>query len=196
METNDKETINQTNETSSDNNTEKQTVETEATESAERTESSETTSDIQPETIDYDAKIAELNDKYLRLYSEFDNYRKRTIKEKSDIIRSAGEDVFKAIIPAIDDFERAIKANETVTEVEPIKEGMNLIYHKFKNTCLSKGLEPMECIGKPFDADIMEAITHIPAPTEDMKGKVIDDVEKGYKLGDKVIRFAKVVVGN
>lgn len=149
-----------------------------------------------PQQVDFEAKIAELNDKYLRLYSEFDNYRKRTIKEKSDIIRSAGEDVFKAIIPTIDDFERAIKANETVTEAEPIKEGMVLIYNKLKSACTAKGLEPMESINKPFDADLMEAITHIPSPSEDMKGKVIDEVEKGYKLGEKVIRFAKVVVGN
>ena len=153
------------------------------------------TIDNEPVVIDYEAKIIELNDRYLRLYSEFDNYRKRTIKEKSDIIRSAGEDVFKAIIPTIDDFERAIKANETVTEAQPIKEGMVLIFNKFKHTCTSKGLEAMDSIGKPFDADIMEAITHIPSPTDDLKGKVIDDVEKGYKLGDKVIRFAKVVIG-
>ena len=151
--------------------------------------------DNEPVAIDYEAKIIELNDRYLRLYSEFDNYRKRTIKEKSDIIRSAGEDVFKAIIPTIDDFERAIKANETVIEAQPIKEGMILIFNKLKHTCTSKGLEAMDSIGKSFDADIMEAITHIPAPTEDLKGKVIDDVEKGYKLGDKVIRFAKVVIG-
>jgi molecular chaperone GrpE len=146
--------------------------------------------------IDYEAKLAELNDRYLRLYSEFDNYRKRTIKEKSDIIRSAGEDVFKAIIPTIDDFERAIKANEVVDEAEPIKEGMVLIYNKLVASCTSKGLEPMNSLGVPFNSDIMEAITHIPAPTEDLKGKVVDDIEKGYKLGDKVIRFAKVVVGN
>lgn len=146
--------------------------------------------------IDYEAKMAELNDKYLRLYSEFDNYRKRTIKEKSDIIRTGGEDVFKAILPTIDDFERAIKANEQVTDIEAIKEGISLIYNKFKSACLIKGLEPMDSVGKHFDADVMEAITHIPSPSDDMKGKVIDDVEKGYKLGDKVIRFAKVVVGN
>jgi molecular chaperone GrpE len=145
--------------------------------------------------LDLEAKIAELNDKYLRLYSEFDNYRKRTIKEKSDIIRSAGEDVFKVFIPTIDDFERAIKVNETVEEVAPIKEGMVLIYQKLKSSYTHKGLEAMESIGKPFDADFMESITSIPAPSEDMKGKVIDEVEKGYKLGDKVIRFAKVVVG-
>lgn len=146
--------------------------------------------------LNLEAKLAELNDKYLRLYSEFDNYRKRTIKEKAEIIRSAGEEVFKAIIPTIDDFERAIKLNEGVTEAEPIKEGMVLIYNKLKSSCTAKGLEAMESIGKPFDADLMESITNIPAPSEDMKGKVVDEVEKGYKLGDKVIRFAKVVVGS
>lgn len=185
MEQNEKEQLNQTEENTVSNND--QTTETTATEN-----SKENTS----EPVNYEAKIAELNDKYLRLYSEFDNYRKRTIKEKSDIIRTAGEDVFKAIIPSIDDFERAIKANENVSEVEPIKEGISLIYHKLKLACTQKGLEPIESIGKPFDVDLMESITNIPAPSEDMKGKVIDEVEKGYKLGDKVIRFAKVVVGN
>ena len=184
MEQNEKEPINQT-EDNVVSNDDQQTEET----TAENVENNSN----QP--IDFEAKIAELNDKYLRLYSEFDNYRKRTIKEKSDIIRSAGEDVFKAIIPTIDDFERAIKANENVTDATPIKEGIALIYNKLKNTCTSKGLEAMDSVGKPFDADIMEAITHIPAPSEDMKGKVIDDIEKGYKLGDKVIRFAKVVIG-
>lgn len=185
MEQNEKDPINQTEENVVSNN-EKPIEET----------SAETVVENTNEPINFEAKIAELNDKYLRLYSEFDNYRKRTIKEKSDIIRSAGEDVFKAIMPTIDDFERAIKANETVTEVEPIKEGISLIYHKLKMACTAKGLEAMDSIGKPFDADFMESITSIPAPSEDMKGKVIDEVEKGYKLGDKVIRFAKVVVGS
>jgi len=184
MEQNEKDGINQSEDNILDNN------------NSSDEQSSTVSSEDSPQSIDFEAKIAELNDKYLRLYSEFDNYRKRTIKEKSDIIRSAGEDVFKAIIPTIDDFERAIKANETVTEVEPIKEGMTLIYNKLKSACISKGLEAMESINKPFDADLMEAITHIPSPSEDMKGKVIDEVEKGYKLGEKVIRFAKVVVGN
>jgi molecular chaperone GrpE len=185
MEQNEKEPINQTEDNTVSNNdqpTEETTV--------------ENSPENENQSVNYEAKIAELNDKYLRLYSEFDNYRKRTIKEKSDIIRSAGEDVFKAIIPSIDDFERAIKANENVTEVEPIKEGITLIYHKLKLACTQKGLEPIESIGKPFDVDLMESITNIPAPSDDMKGKVIDEVEKGYKLGDKVIRFAKVVVGN
>jgi molecular chaperone GrpE len=185
MEHNEKDPINQTEENVDSNN--EQPIEDVATDAVVENSN---------DTIDYDAKIAELNDKYLRLYSEFDNYRKRTIKEKSDIIRSAGEDVFKAIMPTIDDFERAIKANESVNEIEPIKEGISLIYHKLKVACNAKGLEAMDSIGKPFDADFMESITSIPAPTDDLKGKVIDEVEKGYKLGDKVIRFAKVVVGN
>ncbi|MES2515474.1 MAG: nucleotide exchange factor GrpE [Bacteroidota bacterium] len=184
MEQNEKDPINQTEE-NVDSTNDQPIEETTAEEVAENT----------AKPIDNEAKIAELNDKYLRLYSEFDNYRKRTIKEKSDIIRSGGEDVFKAIMPTIDDFERAIKANEHVTEAEPIKEGISLIYNKFKSACTAKGLEAMDTIGKPFNADYMESITSIPAPTDDMKGKVIDEVEKGYKLGDKVIRFAKVVVG-
>lgn len=194
MEQNEKEPMNQTEENTVSNNDQK-VEETTAEVNTEATIEN-TGGNASTEPINYEAKIAELNDKYLRLYSEFDNYRKRTIKEKADIIRTAGEDVFKAIIPSIDDFERAIKANETVTEVEPIKEGVALIYHKLKLACTQKGLEPIESIGKPFDVDVMESITNIPAPSEDMKGKVIDEVEKGYKLGDKVIRFAKVVVGN
>jgi molecular chaperone GrpE len=189
MEQNEKEPINQTEENTVSNND--QIVEETVNEN-----SSENSQENTNQPVNYEAKIAELNDKYLRLYSEFDNYRKRTIKEKSDIIRTAGEDVFKAIIPSIDDFERAIKANENVTDVEPIKEGISLIYHKLKLACTQKGLEAIESVGKPFDVDVMESITNIPAPSEDMKGKVVDEVEKGYKLGDKVIRFAKVVVGS
>ena len=146
------------------------------------------------QTKNLELKVSELNDRYLRLYSEFDNYRKRTMKEKSDIIKTAGEDVFKTMLPVIDDFERAIKANEKIDDVEAIKEGIHLIYNKLKNSVQHKGLTSFESIGQPFDADTMEAITHIPATEESQKGKVVDEVEKGYKLGDKVIRFAKVVV--
>ncbi|MBK7669360.1 MAG: nucleotide exchange factor GrpE [Sphingobacteriaceae bacterium] len=141
-------------------------------------------------------QVAELNDKYLRLYSEFDNFRKRTMKEKSELIKTASEDVLKSVLPVIDDFERAIKANETVTEAGPIKEGITLIYNKLKNSTQLKGLTAFESIGQDFNADTMEAITHIPATDENQKGKVVDEVEKGYKLGDKVIRYAKVVVAN
>lgn len=187
MQANENEQMNQPEENIIENTTNESTVEDNSTDKNQ---------DVAPQSVDMEAKVAELNDKYLRLYSEFDNYRKRTIKEKTDIIRSAGEDVFKAILPTIDDFERAIKANESVEDINAIKEGITLIYNKLKHSCVSKGLEPMDSIGKVFDADVMEAITHIPAPSEDMKGKVVDEVEKGYKLGDKVIRFAKVVVGN
>jgi len=143
---------------------------------------------------DPEAKTRELNDKYLRLYSEFDNYRKRTIKEKSEIIKTAAEDVFKAILPVMDDLERAIKANETVSDSELIKEGIQLIYNKLKNTTQQKGLTAFESKGETFNPDVMEAITYVPAAEDAQKGKVIDEVEKGYKLGDKVVRFAKVVI--
>jgi molecular chaperone GrpE len=143
---------------------------------------------------DYEAKIKDLNEKYLRLYSEFDNYRKRTLKEKSEIIKTAAEDVFKAILPVMDDLERAIKANETVKDAEAIKEGVQLIYNKLKNATQQKGLTAFESKGETFNPDIMEAITNIPAADEAQKGKVMDEVEKGYKLGDKVVRFAKVVI--
>ena len=155
-----------------------------------KTDETSTVSDVESS----EAKIKELNDRYLRLYSEFDNYRKRTVKEKSDIIKTAGEDVFKAILPVIDDLDRAVKANESVEDINAVKEGIQLIAHKLKNVTQSKGLTAFESIGTTFDADIMEAITHIPAADENQKGKVIDEVEKGYKLGDKVIRFAKVVI--
>ena len=141
-------------------------------------------------------QLVELNDKYLRLYSEFDNFRKRTIKEKSELIKTASEDVLKSVLPVIDDFERAIKANESISEVGPIKEGIDLIYNKLKNSTQLKGLTAFDSIGEAFNADTMEAITHIPAADESQKGKVVDEVEKGYKLGEKVIRYAKVVVAN
>jgi molecular chaperone GrpE len=149
---------------------------------------------VPAKTADLEAKVNELNDKYLRLYSEFDNYRKRTLKERSDLIKTAAEEVFKAILPVIDDFERAIRANETVEDSKVIKEGMQLIYNKLKNSASQKGLTAFESIGEVFNPDMMEAITHIPAENNSQKGKVVDEVEKGYKLGDKVIRFAKVVV--
>ncbi len=141
-------------------------------------------------------QLADANDKYLRLYSEFDNFRKRTTREKVELIKTAGEDIFKAFLPIIDDFERAIKANETTTDIKTVNEGIQLIYNKMKHSFTQKGLEPMNCSGKVFDADTMEAITHIPSPDEDLKGKVVDEVEKGYLLNGKVIRYAKVVVGS
>ncbi len=141
-------------------------------------------------------KIDELNDKYLRLYSEFDNFRKRSAKEKIEFIQAAGEDVFKSLLPTIDDFERAIKSNAEITDIKVITDGMNLIYNKLKNTLSKKGLEEMKSIGETFNTDLHEAVTNIPAPSEDLKGKVIEEHEKGYTLNGKVIRFSKVVIGS
>lgn len=140
-------------------------------------------------------KLEEMNDKFLRLFSEFDNFRKRTQKEKLELFKTASEDVITALLPVLDDFERAMKSIEDNSIDEDYKEGIDLIYNKLKNTLSQKGLEPMEVMGAEFDTDFHEAITNIPAPP-DMKGKVVDVIEKGYLLNDKVIRFAKVVVGN
>ena len=142
------------------------------------------------------AKADEINDKYLRIYSEFDNFRKRTAKEKIELMQSAGEDVFKSILPLLDDFERAIKSNTETTDIKAVNDGVNLIYNKFKSTLNQKGLTEMNAVGETFDADIHEAITNIPAPSEEMKGKVVEELEKGYSLNGKIIRFAKVVIGN
>ncbi|MBN7815076.1 nucleotide exchange factor GrpE [Algoriphagus pacificus] len=142
------------------------------------------------------AEVADLKDKYLRLYSDFENFRKRTSKERLDLITTASEEVLRDLIPVVDDFERAFKVNENQEEAGKIREGNQLIFHKLLKILENKGLKPMEdLVGKPFDADTQEAITQIPAPSEELKGKVIDVVEKGYTLGDKVVRFAKVVTG-
>jgi molecular chaperone GrpE len=141
-------------------------------------------------------EVAELKDKYLRLYADFENFRRRTAKEKLDIISTANEDLMKAVLPVLDDFERAMGSFETVTEIEPLKEGVGLIYHKFSKTLEQKGLKPMLSKGENFDADLHESIAQFPAPSDDLKNKVIDEVEKGYLLNEKVIRYAKVVVGS
>ncbi len=143
----------------------------------------------------YEEEIEKLNDKYLRLYSEFDNYRKRTIKEKIEFSKTASSEVIAILLPVLDDFERAINALGTsVQENEAVKDGVVLIYNKLLNILTQQGLEQMKTIGHDFDTDFHEAITNIPAP--DQKGKVIDEIEKGYLLNGKVIRFAKVVVGS
>jgi molecular chaperone GrpE len=149
------------------------------------------------ELIQAKEKIAEINDKYLRLYSEFDNYRKRTIKEKGELVKTASEDVISALLPVLDDMERAIAVSEASLKEADLAylEGMKLIYNKLKFTLQQKGLEPMEAKGQPFDVDFHDALTNIPAPTSDLKGKVVDEIQKGYLLNGKVIRFARVVVG-
>jgi molecular chaperone GrpE len=140
--------------------------------------------------------LAGLNDKYLRLFSEFDNYRKRTIKERLELMDTAAVDVISDLLPILDDFERAFKANEAKLEEDQSNlEGFKLIYNKLKSILIRRGLEPMKSVGENFDTDFHEALTNIPAPSDDLKGKVVDEIEKGYMLKGKVIRFAKVVVG-
>jgi molecular chaperone GrpE len=140
-------------------------------------------------------ELAESKDKYLRMYSEFENFRRRTAKEKLELIQSASEQVVKSMLPVLDDFERAEKAFQNVESKE--LEGFLLIYNKFKKVMEQTGVKPMDVkSGSDFDADLHEAITQIPAPDEKLKGKVVDVVEKGYVLNEKVIRFAKVVIGS
>ena len=141
------------------------------------------------------AKYAELNDKYLRLFSEFDNHRKRTAKEKLDLTATASENVIKDILPVLDDFERALQ-NMEKNGNEADLQGVTLIFNKLKDTLKKKGLEEIEAMNAEFNTDEHEALTMIPAPEEDKKGKVLDVIQKGYKLNGKVIRFARVVVGN
>jgi molecular chaperone GrpE len=139
---------------------------------------------------------AALNDKYLRLFADFDNYKRRTQKERVELLQTAGKDVIVSLLSVLDDFDRANKAMEGTTDVAAVREGINLVHIKLKNLLAQKGLKEMESINTVFNTDNHEAITKIPAPSEDMKGKVIDELEKGYTLNDKVIRFAKVVVGS
>lgn len=141
-------------------------------------------------------KYNEVNDKYLRLYSDFENFRKRTQKEKVELYKTAGEDVISAILPVIDDFERAQKAMKESDDIKGVKDGLKLVYNKLTSTLKQKGLEETKsAINKDFDIEYHEAITQIPAPSKKLVGKVIDEVEKGYQLNGKVIRFTKVVVG-
>ncbi len=142
----------------------------------------------------WEEKYKELNDNYLRLHAEFDNYRKRTLKEKSELLRSGSERVLSGILPVVDDFERALKNLKSTDDVTAIKEGIDLIYNKFISFLSKNGVKEMDTNGQLFDADQHEALTMIPAPSEEMKNKIVDTVEKGYTLDGKVMRFPKVVV--
>jgi len=140
-------------------------------------------------------ELAEMKDKYLRQFAEFDNFRKRTAKERLELIQTAGKEVIVQLLEVLDDADRAQKQMDSSQDLKALKEGVQLVFNKLRNTLNAKGLKPMESIGQPFDADRHEAITEIPVPQENMQGKVIDEVERGYLLNDKIIRFAKVVVG-
>ncbi len=135
------------------------------------------------------------NDQLLRLHAEFDNYRKRTLKEKMELTKTAGESILLNILPVLDDFERALKSIDSATEIEPVKEGIALIYKRLGDFIKSNGITEIDALEKELDTDLHEAITKIPSPNNELKGKIIDVVQKGYLLNDKVIRFAKVVIG-
>ena len=153
--------------------------------------------DENPENADnVSEELSKLNDSYLRLMAEYDNYRKRTIKEKAELIKAGGEKAFIGLLPVIDDFERAIKTLETAQDLTAIREGIMLIYNKFMGYLKQNGVSPIESLGQEFDPDISEAVAMIPANNDEQKGKVIENIETGYTLYDKVIRHAKVVVAN
>ncbi len=159
--------------------------------------SDENTSASQAEKSEenWEEKFKDINDKYIRLYSEFDNFRKRSAKERLDLISSASGDLIRELLPILDDFERAIDANKNADDIEAVKEGIILVHNKISKTLSNKGLKEIEAKGNNFDAELHEAIAKFPAADESQKGKVIDVVEKGYYLNDKILRFSKVVVG-
>jgi len=158
-------------------------------------ETDENDNKAEAEELSWEEKYAALNDKYLRQVAEFDNYRKRTIREKADLLKSGGASALTALLPVIDDFERALSTLKAADEVEAATEGVQLIYDKFIGYLAQQGVKPIDAVGQPFDTELFEAIAMLPAPSEEQKGKVLDCVQTGYKLFDKVIRHAKVVVG-
>jgi len=178
----------------------KEEIKEEEINKAEKAEQVEENQEVVEEIIKEKPTSEELlqaeKDKFLRLFAEFENYKKRTSRERIELYKTAGQEVMTSLLPVVDDFERALSHIEDDKEAEELRKGVLLIYQKFYNTLEQKGLSKIETnAGEVFDAEIHEAITQIPAPTEDLKGKVIDCVEKGYKLGDKIIRYPKVVIG-
>lgn len=147
------------------------------------------------ESDSVEKELQEMKDKYLRLMAEFENYKKRTFKEKLDTINTAARETIEAILPVLDDFDRAKQMADDESTEETFSEGVNLVYTKLHNIMKTKGLQAMETNGQPFDAEMHEALTEIPAPSDDQKGLIIDTIEKGYTLNEKIIRHAKVVVG-
>ena len=173
------------------NNAEEQPQDEQAENAAPMTHEEE----LEKELVTAQETIEEQKDKYLRLSAEFDNYRKRTMKEKAELILNGGEKSLSSILPVVDDFERAIKTMETATDVQAVKEGVELIYNKFMATLAQNGVKVIETKDQPLNTDYHEAIAVIPAPSEAQKGKILDCVQTGYTLNDKVLRHAKVVVG-
>lgn len=164
-------------------------------ETVEEAEAVEETGSLEKKVEELEDQLAKEKKEYLFLMAEFDNFRKRTLKEKSEIIRNAGENVLKGLLPIMDDFERGIKASESTADSEAVKEGMVLIYNKLKKYLAQNGVKEFDPADDTFDADRHEAISVVPVPDESKKGKILDTVEKGYMINDKVLRHAKVVVG-
>jgi molecular chaperone GrpE len=160
-----------------------------------REEASGNTESAENEAVALKKQIDELKDKYLRLVADFDNFRKRNARERIDLIQTASKDVVSNLLPVLDDSERAEKQLQNANDVQAVKDGISLVFGKLRSILQNTGLKPMESIGADFNPEFHEAITEVPAPKPEMKGKVLDEVEKGYYLNDKIIRFAKVVVG-
>lgn len=150
--------------------------------------------DVVKKIKEMEQQLSELNEKHLRLLAEFDNFRKRTRKEKEDLLKYAGENAWKSILPIIDDFERAIKENNNTNDIETVKKGFELIYNKIKHIIQQNNITAIDSLHKDFNPDIMEAMAKVPAPSEELKGKVVEEMEKAYQMNDKIIRFAKVIV--
>lgn len=161
---------------------------------AEGTQAEQEVNTLENQLVDLQAQVEKEKKEYLFLAAEFDNYRKRTLKEKAEIIKNGGENVLKGLLPIVDDFERGLKAAESDTDVNSVLEGMSLIYNKLVKYLETMGVKEMTSTGEPFNSDLHEAIAQVPAPSEDMKGKVLDTVQKGYMINDKVLRHAKVAV--
>lgn len=177
------------------------TEENKAEDSNQEMQQENNDSTIKPETLteteqiaELQAEVAEQKNNFLRLYAEFENYKKRSIKERIDLLKSASADVIQSMLPVLDDFERAFKALEGQDDTNPLHQGSILIYNKLKTLLEQKGLKQMEAIGTDFDTDMHDAITSLPV-NDDQKGKVIEEVEKGYYLNDKILRHSKVIVG-
>lgn len=176
-------------------NTEETLNENATNETSESTVNAEVEAQAETEEKDYEVLYNETKDKLLRLFADFENFKKRVARERMEYVKTAGQDIFQAILPVLDDLDRAEKSIESAVDVEAVKEGLDLITKKLRSALMNKGLKEIEVIGEVFDSEVHDAIAQIPAPSEDMKGKVIDCAEKGYSLNGVVIRNPKVVVG-
>ena len=167
----------------------------EQTDKAKKSKKKSKKSTAKEQIAELETQVAEGKDKYLRLFAEFENFKKRNMRERLDLLKTAGQDTINKILPVLDDFDRAKKSAEDDSTSEQLSDGVLMVYNKLYAVLSNMGVQPMETTGEVFDPELHEAITEIPAPSEEMKGKIIDTVEKGYSLNDKIIRFAKVVVG-